>query len=141
MFSNLLKLDVAPLLLRIGLGIVFVYHGASKIGGDGTNLGMAWHPDLPTIMQVLVAWGELLGGLALLAGFWTPLAALGIIAIMAGAIVTVTGAKGFDIRNNGFEYNLVLSLMSAAVILLGAGRFSLDHIMRRHKKLQTYPAR
>ncbi len=47
----------APLFLRIGLGIIFLYHGISKVFGEGANLGSSWNPaGMPTVLQILVAW-------------------------------------------------------------------------------------
>jgi putative oxidoreductase len=115
----------APLFLRLGLGVVFVYHGHGKIFGEATALGTAWAGDgFPVLVQALVAWGEFLGGLAILAGFMTPAAALGIIIIMTGAIITVHGKNGFNIMNQGYEYNFVLISMCLALISSGPGPFS-----------------
>ena len=99
---------IAPLFLRLGLGVIFIYHGYGKVFGAETSLGSAWNPELPQILQILVSWGELLGGAAILLGFLTELAALGIIVIMVGAIVTVHGKNGFGMMNGGFEYNFAL---------------------------------
>ena len=74
---------------------------------------------------MLVAWGEFVGGLAIFTGFLTELAALGIIIIMSGAIVTVTGKSGFNLMNGGFEYNFVLIMMCLALIAAGSGPFSI----------------
>ena len=65
----------AGLFLRLGLGIIFTYHGFGKVFGAGTSMGTAWNPGLPVPVQALVAWGEFLGGVAILLGFMTELAA------------------------------------------------------------------
>jgi len=117
----------APLILRIGLGTIFVYHGFGKVFGEGTALGSAWNPHgMPALMQVLVAWGEFIGGLALFAGFLTPFAALGISIIMIGAIIVVHGKNGFNMMNHGYEYNFALLMMCLALIASGPGSPSLD---------------
>lgn len=117
----------APLFLRLGLGVVFVYHGYGKIFGEAAALGTAWAGDgFPVLVQALVAWGEFLGGLAILAGFMTPVAALGIIVIMTGAIITVHGKNGFNMMNQGYEYNFALISMCLALIASGPGPFSAD---------------
>ncbi len=115
----------AGLFLRLGLGIVFTYHGFGKVFGTGTNLGTAWNPGLPVVLQTLVSWGEFLGGLAILTGFLAELGALVIIIIMVGAIVTVTGKSGFNMMNGGFEYNFVLIMMCLALVATGAGPLSI----------------
>lgn len=115
----------AAVFLRLGLGIIFTYHGFGKVFGAGTSMGTAWNPGLPVVLQALVAWGEFLGGLAILTGFLTELAALGIIIIMLGAIVTVHGQNGFNMMNHGFEYNFALIMMCLALIATGAGPLSI----------------
>jgi len=113
--------------LRLGLGVVFTFHGYGKVFGESTAMGTAWNPHgMPAIMQALVSWGELLGGLACLLGILTSLASLGIIIIMVGAIVTVHGKNGFNMMNGGFEYNFVLIMMCLALIAVGSGPLSVD---------------
>jgi putative oxidoreductase len=117
----------ASLFLRIALGAVFIYHGYGKVFGESAAMGTAWNPyGMPSVLQLLVAWGEFAGGIALLIGFLTPIAAIGIITIMAGAIVTVTGKNGFNMMNQGYEYNFVLIMMCLALIANGAGACSID---------------
>lgn len=117
----------AGVFLRIGLGIIFVFHGYGKVFGEGAGLGSSWNSHgMPALIQVLVAWGELICGLAILVGFLTPVAALGIIVIMIGAIVLVHGKNGFSMMNGGFEYNFALIMMSLALIGTGSGPFSMD---------------
>ena len=114
--------ECAPLFLRIGLGIIFLYHGFGKVFGEGTALGSAWNtPEMPNIIQILVAWGELLGGAAILLGFLTELASLGIIVIMLGAIFLVHGKNGFGMMNGGFEYNFAIIMMCLTLIGIGPG--------------------
>jgi len=115
----------APLALRIGLGVIFAYHGYGKVFG-APGLGTGWNPQgMPEIVQALVAWGELVSGIAILLGFLTEVAALGIIIIMLGAIVMVHGKNGFNMMNMGYEYNFALILMSVSLILSGPGCFAL----------------
>ncbi len=115
----------AGIFLRLGLGIIFTYHGFGKIFGEGSNMGTAWNPGLPVVLQALVSWGEFLGGLAILTGFLTELAALGIIIIMLGAIVTVHGKNGFNMMNHGFEYNYLIIMACLALIATGSGPFAI----------------
>jgi putative oxidoreductase len=149
MLASLRKphVDLAPLVLRLGLAVIFIFHGAIKLGqGKGTE----WMKDLPETTQLLVAWGELLGGIALGVGFLTRLAALGIIAIMVGAIYTVTGAEdlvqtsltrtGYDFMHVAAEYNFIIIMMCVALILLGSGRVSVDHLLVQCLQRKKTPA-
>ena len=80
--------------------------------------------------QFLVAWGELLGGIAMLLGFLTRWAALGLVIIQIGAIATVTFAKGFSAGGGaGYEYNLALIGMCLALMLTGGGPVSADQLL------------
>ncbi len=103
MFSNLFRFhaasqdkdNVVALILRIGLAVIFLYHGLEKIitGSVGTTWihqmnekGPYMVPESLTFsgIQLLVAWGEFLGGLALAIGMLTRLASVGLILIQLG---------------------------------------------------------
>jgi putative oxidoreductase len=140
MFEGVALRTFVPLLLRAALAAVFIFHGLEKTHPD-CSYGLKWAnvlmPDnAPPILrdapplQALVAWGELLGGVAIALGLLTRIAAVGLIIIMVGAIMTTTGAHGFSAVREGYEYNYVLILVAAALALSGAGTFSLDRIVR-----------
>ena len=125
----------APLVIRLALAVIFIYHGFGKVFGAG-GFGTAWNPHgMPAVVQVLVAWGELLSGVAMLLGLFTRLAGVVIIVVMAGAIVLVHGQNGFDIMNMGFEYNFALIAMALSVILSGPGALAIES-----KKKGTEPS-
>lgn len=119
--------NFAPVVLRFALAVVFLYHGYGKVFGPNAGLGATWMGDkIPTLMQVLVSWGEILCGLGFLFGFMTAIASLGTIVIMLGAIFLVHGSKGFGAMGGGFEYNFVLIAMCLALIATGSGPWSID---------------
>lgn len=127
--------ECAPLFTRIGLGVVFIYHGYGKVFGEGANLGSAWNSSgLPAIVQILVSWGELLGGIGILLGVLTELACLGIIIIMIGAIVMVHGKNGFGMGNGGIEYNFVLISMCLTLIGTGPGKCGIGSLCCKKEK-------
>jgi putative oxidoreductase len=138
MFEGVAARTFAPLLLRAALAAVFIYHGLEKVRPEA-GYGWQWAdgmPGAPTVLinarplQLLVAWGELLGGVAVALGILTRVAALGLIIIMCGAIFTYTGQKGFSAVSQGYEYNFVLILMCASLLLSGPGTFSLDRVIK-----------
>jgi uncharacterized membrane protein YphA (DoxX/SURF4 family) len=89
-----------------------------------------------TAAQFAVAWGELLAGVALLFGILTRLAALGMVIIQAGAVYTVTGARGFAFgAGGGYEYNLALLAMCVGVVILGGGALSMDRLSAKKRKV------
>ncbi len=137
MFDALAKNTLAPLVLRLALAAVFIFHGLSLVLPDGNQWGAAWmkQPDAPpAAAQLAAAWGQLLGGLALAIGFLTRLAALGLIAIMAGAIALVHLPHGFDNTKNGYEYNVVIIAVCVALVLTGGGALSLDRLLWRRRR-------
>jgi len=106
------------------------------------GLGRAYqHSNLPlpetlnyAATQMAVAWGEVVGGVALLLGLLTRLSALGMIIIQVGAIATVTWARGFSFtEGGGYEFNLALLGMCLAVALGGAGHWSVDYCLKQRK--------
>ena len=133
MFTVFCKNAIVPVLLRLALAAVFIFHGYNLVGGEGNEWGANWMksegaPARP--VQMAVSWGQLVGGIALAVGFLTRLAAVGIIAIMAGAIALVHWPHGFDIRQGGFEYNFVLIVMCLCLVLGGPGPFAVDRFFR-----------
>jgi putative oxidoreductase len=140
MFQDVALRTFVPLLLRAALAAVFIFHGLEKVHPDN-GYGLKWatvmmQDKAPPVLkdaqplQALVAWGELLGGVAIALGLLTRIAAVGLIIIMVGAITTTTGAHGFSAVREGYEYNYVLILVAAALALSGAGTFSLDRVVR-----------
>jgi len=124
-------------LLRVGVGAIFVAHGAQKLFVFGIPalagmLGQMGVP-LPTLSALAVTAAEFLGGLALVAGLFTRWAALPIAFSMVVAAATVHLKNGFFLPN-GVEYVLALFLASVSLALTGAGAFSLDRILERRRE-------
>lgn len=132
----------AGLILRIGLGMVIFAHGAQKLlgwfGGNGFEGTMGFFTEmmgLPWLVAFLVIIGESLGSLGLVAGFLTRLTAASFIVIMLGAIATVHWPHGFYMnwfgqqQGEGFEFHLLVVAMSAALVVIGGGKWSVDGVM------------
>ena len=127
--------SAAALILRLGVAAIVVFHGALKLAQDG---GTGWNPRLTEATQIAVTWGELVCGGCVFFGLVSRLAAIGLIVIQVGAIVLVTGEEfirseltkhGFEFGRPGFEYNFALIILCLAIMLLGSGVFSLDHLI------------
>jgi putative oxidoreductase len=131
--------DPAALVMRLALGVVFLAHGAQKVlgwwGGHGaaaTIQGFA-KMGLPTAVTVLVMAAEFGGGLLLILGFLTRLAALGIGCVMAGALILVHAKVGFFMnwagtqKGEGFEYHILALGLAVALLIKGGGALSVDH--------------
>ena len=125
---------LAPLAVRIPVGIIFVAHGAQKLFGwfggyglEGTGQWMASIGlDPGYLMALLAGSAEFFGGLALLLGLLVRPASAALAVAMAVAILSVHIGKGLFMSNNGYEYALALLAVSVSLLASGAGRWSLD---------------
>jgi putative oxidoreductase len=123
----------ATTMLRLGVGIIFIAHGWGKvmdIPGTMQHLASLGIPEPQVMVYVAIA-GEFFGGLGLLIGFLTRIAALGTLCTMLVAIAAVHLGHGFFAKNGGFEYPLVLALVSLFFVSHGAGAFSVDASLAR----------
>ena len=132
------KSDLALLLIRLALGVVFFAHGAQKafgwFGGHGLQQTVEMmSKSYPLIVPYLVSFGEVAAGIGLLLGLLTRIAAAGMFIEMAGAVTLVHWKSGFFSENHGFEFPLTLCLVSLAMVLLGPGAFSFDAARARNR--------
>ena len=130
--------NTATAILRLVLGVVFFAHGAQKMlgwfGGFGFSgtMGYLTAMHIPAPLASLAIAAEFFGGLGLILGFLTRIAALGIATNMVVAIATVHSAFGFFMnwagtqKGEGFEYHLLVLSMTAFLMIRGAGAFSVD---------------
>ncbi len=136
---DLFKTDraLAPLLLRVGVGLALMPHGAQKLFGwfggyglEGTGQWMAsigLQPGL--LMAALAGAAEFFGGLALLLGLLTrPAAALTAFTMLI-AVFSVHIGNGFFMANNGYEYAFVLLVAALSLLVSGGGRYSVDGLI------------
>ena len=135
--------DLSFTILRLVLGVVFFAHGAQKMlgwfGGPGfhATMGFFAHLGMPAPVALLVICTEFFGGLGLIVGLLTRIASLGIAGLMIGAIFMVHLQNGFFMnwmgtqKGEGFEYHLLVIAMAAALLLRGAGAFSLDRLLSK----------
>lgn len=130
---------VALTLLRIGVGAIFVAHGWQKLSDiQGTIAGFA-HMGIPhpSTMVYLAILGELFGGLGLALGALTPLAALGPLSVMVGAIYFVHRDNGLFGQNGGWEYPLTVALIALYFVTHGAGPLSVDALVTQRRRNPT----
>ena len=127
-------------LIRVIVGIVFLAHGSQKLFGYGIAgvagaMGQVGLP-LPYVSAALVTFTEFFGGLALVLGLGTRLAAAPIAFAMLIATTVAHGAGGFFLPT-GFEYALTLLVLNVALILTGPGAFALDNVIGATSALRT----
>ena len=129
-------------IIRTILGLVFFAHGAQKLlgwfGGSGLNETMrTMHESLglPLPLAFLAVATEFFGGVGLIVGLLSRLAAVGIGVTMLAAIVMVHGRNGLFMdwfgarKNHGYEYHLLAIALVVVLIVKGSGAFSLDRLL------------
>jgi putative oxidoreductase len=126
--------DLAALLLRATLGVTMLAHGWNHVFGGGKIAGTTrWFASIgmrPAWVHAWVATVTELGcGALLLAGLLTPLAAGGVLGIMLVALAANHINNGFFIfrPGEGYEYVLMISIVSVALAGIGGGWLSVDH--------------
>ncbi|WP_371541657.1 DoxX family protein [Streptomyces sp. NBC_00554] len=126
--------DTAVLVLRAVAGLTMVAHGYHHVLGGGGLAGTSrWFASMglrpPRVHALLSGAGELACGLGLLAGLLTPLCAAFVVGTMTVAGVAVHRPNGFFVFKDGYEYVLLLAVVSVVIGLLGPGRVSVDHAL------------
>lgn len=129
--SNLTEFsDWGLLVLRTGIGIIFLYHGKMK----WAMWKMEPTEEMPVQMLSLIKFlsiVEPLGGAALLAGFMTQIASLGLGVIMIGAInmkIRMMNVNFFAQDNTGWEFDFILLAGCITLIFTGSGNIAADSI-------------
>jgi putative oxidoreductase len=123
-------------ILRVVTGFVLAAHGWMKLEDFGAwrdnvaNLGIP----APDVMASLALAAELGGGIALMIGLVTPLAAAMIFVTMLVAIFTVHAKNGLMAQDGGFEYPLILAAVAIYFVARGAGPYSLDHLLFKRRR-------
>lgn len=121
--------DTAALILRVTMGVFFILHGWMKYSVF-TPAGTAGYFEsigLPGFLAYITIAVEILGGLALIAGFWTRWVSLALIPVMVGAGYFGHASAGFFFSNQGggWEYPAFWTVALVVQALLGAGAFAL----------------
>ncbi len=147
MFRKLLATsdDWTLTLMRLVLGVVFFAHGAQKMlgwfGGYGFSGTMAYftHSGIPAPLAFLAIAAEFFGGMGLVVGLLSRVAAFGIVVNMVVAVLTVHLANGFFMnwsgaqKGEGFEYHLLAIALGIAILVRGGGAISMDRALSSAK--------
>jgi len=117
--------------LRAALGIMFIAHAYLKIvvftvpgfAGFLTQIG------LPAALAWPIILAELIGGLAILLGFYGRAVSLALLPVLLGALL-VHAPNGwvFNAPNGGWEYPAFLAIAALAHILIGDGAFAVKPV-------------
>ena len=124
-FLNRLQ-PLGLLVLRLALGTIMIAHGWQKIADHlNTIMGFLQHLGIPVWMAYLVTAAEFGGGILLVVGFLTRLAALAILVDMLVAIVKVHLPNGL-FNPKGFEFPMACAAIAFCLIITGAGPIAID---------------
>ena len=125
------------LVLRVVVGVVFIAHGSQKlftyglagITGGFEQMGVP----MASVTAPLVTFVELIGGVALILGFLTPIAAALLAIDMLGAILFVHGKNGLFLPN-GYEFALTLLAANVTLLLAGPGAAAVDNVLGNRRR-------
>ena len=144
--------DRTLLFQRVLLGLIMFPHGAQKLlgwfGGYGFSGTMGFFTDtmhIPAPIAFLIIIGESIGAIGLVLGAGTRLAALGIAAVMLGAIFTTHMDFGFFMnwfgaqKGEGIEYHLLALALALPLVVRGGGLFSMDGALARRPARAAIP--
>lgn len=152
MLRRLLHTSNDPVLTvaRLILGVVFFAHGAQKMlgwfGGYGyhATMGFFEHSGIPAGFAFLAIAAEFFGGLGLLLGLLSRVAAFGITCNMLVAIATVHARNGLFMnwagnqKGEGIEYHLLALAITFLIMARGGGALSLDRLLGRAQPARAY---
>lgn len=129
--------DLPPLFMRIILAIGF--YGPAMMKLKNFNNIVEWFGSIgipfPTLNAYLATTTETLGFVLLFLGLGTRIIAIPLMITMVVAIVTVHLGHGFEAGNNGFEIPLYYFIMLFTLLIYGSGKYSLDYLLNKNKKL------
>src|ERR1700676_3742873 len=123
--------DIALLLLRLMLGIVFITSGYKHLKDPATrskDIGMS------KSFTIFLGAAEFAGGLGVISGVLAQLAAIGLILVMLGAIQKkiFTWHTGFWGKSgtNGWSYDTMLVVMNLLIVTTDGGNLTLTHLIK-----------
>jgi putative oxidoreductase len=126
--------SISLLVLRLVVGAAFLFHGWPKIQNATGWMGEPGQA-VPGFMQAVAAIAEFAGGIALIAGLLTRIAALGIGGVMVGALAMVHLPKGDPFvappgaKSGSWELAAIYLACALVLLAIGPGLFSLDTLL------------
>jgi putative oxidoreductase len=134
--------DAALVPMRAALGATMLYHGASKLRGDGPEQTGQMFEQLGIrpgrTWAMITAAAEVLAGATSLLGFATRAGALAVVVSQAVAIAKVHRPKGFSVANGGYEFNLALMAIALGILLAGPGAVSVHEVIERRAQRRPW---
>jgi putative oxidoreductase len=136
--------EITSFILRIMLGVVFLPHGAQKIFGWFGGYGFSGTMDfftkagIPAFLAFLAIMAESVGSVALIAGFFTRIAALGIAVNMVVCAIGNHIQNGFFMnwfgqqKGEGFEFHILVIALAIGLMIKGGGKWSVDAAIAKY---------
>jgi putative oxidoreductase len=126
--------DIGLLVLRIGIGVMFIFHGYPKISGGpamwgkiGTTVGIFGIHFLPAFWGFMSGFAEFFGGIFLIAGlFFRPITMLMTINMIVATSMHLNNGQGLAIASHAIEDGILF----LSLILIGPGKYSLDELFK-----------
>ena len=121
------------LVLRLALGAIMIVHGYHKVfGGLHQFAGWAGSMGIPAWLAYVAAFTEFLGGILILAGFFTRAAAFALSVDLVVAMVKVDFHGGLFgvLGHTDKETSFALAAIAFALIFFGGGSIAFDHVLR-----------
>jgi len=127
--------DVSLLPARASLGATMLYHGVSKLRGEGPAQTASFFEQVgirPGARWArLAALAEVAAGASAILGIGTRLGAAAVLATQGVAIAKVHAPKGFDNVSGGYEFNVLLAAVALGLLLAGPGTISAHEVVER----------
>lgn len=121
---------IALLAMRITLGLIMTVYGYHKVfGGLHHHAQLVASLHLPGWLGYVSSFTELIGGLMILAGFFTRAAAFAVCVDLVVALWKVHPGMGSP-DHPGYEFALAMATIAFALIFLGGGPIAMDHVLR-----------
>uniref|UniRef100_A0A372IRH9 DoxX family protein n=2 Tax=Paracidobacterium acidisoli TaxID=2303751 RepID=A0A372IRH9_9BACT len=137
MFAFLDRLrPFSALVARLALGAIMIAHGFQKIFPKGSLYHftqMVGHMGLPVWLGYVAAFTEFFGGVILVLGLLTPIAAAGVVIDMTVAILKVHLRHGLT-GPGGFEFPLAVFALALVVLAIGPGYLAVDALLFRRSR-------
>jgi putative oxidoreductase len=131
-------IDLGLLILRIGIGIMFIWHGWPKIAAGpemweklGGQMGLLGIHFLPAFWGFMAAFAEFFGGILLILGLFTrPIAFIMAFNMFIAALTHLSNGDGIG----GASHAIELGIVFLAIMIMGAGKMGLDRLIFGKKR-------
>ncbi len=134
--------NIGLLILRMGLGIMFILHGYPKMFGGPemwTEVGMAMQylgiDFAPMFFGFMAGVAEFFGGIFILLGlFFTPSVVLLFLVMLVASVKNIATAEGLA----NYSHSIELAVVFLSLVLIGAGKYSLDKKLQQRRRRSHY---